>query len=102
MQGGCTCENASLLRVNTGNIEFAAHGSALARSFMSGANDWTVEIETKGLPELKQHFAMLGVPNNVDARHLDYPHNYNRHSRAMMYDFFNKHLESRARPDRRT
>ena len=23
MQGGCTCENASLLRVNTGNIEFA-------------------------------------------------------------------------------
>src|SRR6185312_11262800 len=24
MQGGCTCENASLLRVDTGNIEFAA------------------------------------------------------------------------------
>ncbi len=24
MQGGCTCENASLLRVNTGNVEFAA------------------------------------------------------------------------------
>ncbi|MCA9227335.1 MAG: hypothetical protein KDA47_17045, partial [Planctomycetales bacterium] len=24
MQGGCTCENSSLLRVGTGNIEFAA------------------------------------------------------------------------------
>jgi uncharacterized protein (UPF0261 family) len=23
MQGGCTCENASLLRINTGNVEFA-------------------------------------------------------------------------------
>ena len=24
MQGGCTCENASLLRIGTGNVEFAA------------------------------------------------------------------------------
>ena len=24
MQGGCTCENACLLRVETGNVEFAA------------------------------------------------------------------------------
>src|SRR6202000_2056623 len=24
MQGGCTCESACLLRVNTGNVEFAA------------------------------------------------------------------------------
>ena len=24
MQGGCVCENCSLLRVSTGNVEFAA------------------------------------------------------------------------------
>ena len=92
MQGGCTCENATYLRVNTGNIEFAAM-VAPRPIFMSGANDWTVEIEKKGLPELKQHFAMLGVPDSVNAKWFDYPHNFNRHSRAMMYDFFNRFLK---------
>lgn len=92
MQGGCTCENATYLRVNTGNIEFAAV-VAPRPIYMSGANDWTVDIEKKGLPELKQHFAMLGVPSNVNAKWFDYPHNFNRHSRAMMYDFFNRFLE---------
>lgn len=92
MQGGCTCENATYLRINTGNIEFAAL-VAPRPIFMSGANDWTREIETKGLPELQQHFKMLGVPDNVHAKWFDYPHNFNWHSRAMMYDFFNRNLD---------
>jgi len=92
MQGGCTCENATYLRVNTGNIEIAAL-TAPRPIAMSGANDWTVEIETKGLPELKLHFDMLGVPENVEAKHFDFPHNYTFQSRTMMYDFFNRHLK---------
>ena len=91
MQGGCTCENASYLRVNTGNIEMAAL-IAPRPVAMSGADDWTVEIETKGLPQLKQHYAMLGVPENVDAKYFKFPHNYNQHSRMMMYNFFNRTL----------
>jgi len=92
MQGGCTCENASYLRVNTGNIEIAALIAPRPIS-MSGADDWTVEIETKGLPELQKHYAMLGAPDNVHAQYFKYPHNYNRHSRMMMYNFFNKVLD---------
>ena len=91
MQGGCTCENASLLRVGTGNVEFAAL-TAPRPLGMTGANDWTVEIESKGLPELKRHYAMLGAPGNVEGRHFDFPHNYNAVSRAAMYDFMNRHL----------
>lgn len=91
MQGGCTCENASYLRVNTGNIEFAAM-AAPRPIYMTGANDWTVDIETKGLPELKKHFEMLGVPDHVYARYFDFPHNYNWPSRMMMYRFFNRFL----------
>jgi dienelactone hydrolase len=91
MQGGCTCENASYLRVNTGNIEFAAMSAPRPIS-MTGADDWTVEIETKGLPELKKHFAMLGVPDNVQAKYFKFPHNYNLPSRMMMYEFFNRTL----------
>ncbi len=92
MQGGCTCENASYLRVNTGNIELAALLAPRPLA-MTAADDWTRDLETKGLPELKQHYAMLGVPDNVEGKYRPFPHNYNQPSRLMMYEFFNKHLK---------
>ena len=52
MQGGCTCENACVLRVGTGNIEFAALFAPKPLG-MTAANDWTKEMATKGFPELK-------------------------------------------------
>src|SRR5207253_7233612 len=67
MQGGCTCENCDLLRVNTGNIELAALFAPKPLA-MTGANDWTIEIATKGLPELKQLYKLFGAEENVMAR----------------------------------
>ena len=93
MQGGCTCENCSNLRVGTGNIEFAAM-TAPRPLGMTGANDWTKELATKGLPELKQHYAMLGVPDLVMGQVMPhFGHNYNYVSREVMYHWFNKHLK---------
>ena len=57
MQGGCTCENASLLRVNTGNVEFAALFAPKPLG-MTTANDWTKEMPTKGFPELQKLYAL--------------------------------------------
>jgi dienelactone hydrolase len=91
MQGGCTCENASLLRVNTGNIEFAAL-IAPRHLGLSAANDWTREIETKGLPDLKQHYERLGIPDRVEGKYFNFDHNYNQPSRMMMYAFMNRAL----------
>ena len=92
MQGGCTCENACYLRVGTGNIELAALISPRPLG-MTAADDWTKEIATKGLPELKQHYKMLGVEDLVMAKPLvHFPHNYNYVSRAVMYGWLNKHL----------
>lgn len=92
MQGGCTCENCSNLRVGTGNVEFAAM-TAPRPLGMTGAMDWTKEIETKGLPELKQHYAMMGVPDRVMGKALlQFGHNYNYVSRGVMYQWFNKQL----------
>ena len=46
MQGGCPCENCNLLRVDTGNVELA--GLFAPRPIaMTGANDWTSEIQSK-------------------------------------------------------
>ncbi len=93
MQGGCTCENASLLRVDTGNVEFAALFAPKPLG-MTAANDWTKEMATKGFPELKQHFAMMGAPGNVMLKPLiHFDHNYNYVSRAAMYSWMNQHLK---------
>lgn len=93
MQGGCTCENASLLRVNTGNIEFAGLFAPKPLG-MTTANDWTKEMSTKGFPELKQLYTFLGAPNNVMLhRGEHFPHNYNAVSRSAFYTWVNKHFK---------
>jgi dienelactone hydrolase len=92
MQGGCICENCSYLRVGTGNVEIAGLFAPKPLA-MSAANDWTLEIEKKGLPELKKLYRMVGNEENVTARCWpEFGHNYNQVSREMMYTWFNKHL----------
>ncbi|TWU17389.1 Acetyl xylan esterase (AXE1) [Novipirellula galeiformis] len=92
MQGGCTCENCSLLRIGTGNVELAALFAPRPQA-MTAANDWTKEMMTKGYPELRQLYAMLGVEENVYCEPmLHFPHNYNAVSRSIMYSWMNKHL----------
>ena len=93
MQGGCTCENCCLLRVGTGNVEIAALVAPRPLG-MTAADDWTKEIATKGLPELKQHYRLFGNEDLVMAKPLvQFPHNYNYVSRAVMYLWMNKHLK---------
>ncbi len=93
MQGGCTCENASLLRVGTGNIEFAGL-FAPKPQLMISANDWTKELGTKGLPELQQLYKLMGAPDHVAAKLLlHFGHNYNFVSREAMYQWFNQYLK---------
>jgi dienelactone hydrolase len=92
MQGGCICENCSYLRVGTGNIELAGLFAPKPLA-MSAANDWTIEIEKKGLPELKKLYHTMGAEELVTARCWpEFGHNYNQVSREMMYAWFNKHL----------
>ncbi|MBI4586351.1 MAG: acetylxylan esterase [Planctomycetes bacterium] len=92
MQGGCICENASHLRVGSGNIEFAAMCAPRPLG-MTGANDWTLEIETKGLPELKALYRAFGAEDLVMGKCFpSFPHNYNQASRELMYSWMNRHL----------
>jgi len=85
MQGGCVCENADYLRQGINNIAIAALFAPKPLA-MSGADDWTIEIETKGLPELKQVYAMYDAAGSVYAEaHPEFKHNYNYVSRAIMY-----------------
>ncbi len=92
MQGGCVCENCSYLRQGTGNIELAGLFAPKPLG-MSGANDWTIDIERKGLPELKALYRLYGAEDKVMARCFpQFGHNYNQVSREVMYNWFNQHL----------
>jgi hypothetical protein len=91
MQGGCICENASLLRVGTNNIEIAALFAPKPLG-MSAANDWTKDLLTLGLPELTRIYTLFGVPDKLSGRHFPFEHNFNQLSREMMYDWFNAQL----------
>jgi hypothetical protein len=92
MQGGCVCENCSLLRIGTNNVELAAVFAPKPLA-MSAAKDWTHDMETVGLPELKQIYGLYGAANAVNAKFFPFPHNYNQQSREMMYNWFNQHLK---------
>jgi dienelactone hydrolase len=93
MQGGCVCENCSYLRQDTGNVELAGLFAPKPLG-MSGANDWTIAIETKGLPELKALYKLYNAEDRVMAQCFpQFGHNYNQLSREVMYTWFNKHLQ---------
>ena len=92
MQGGCTCENASYLRIGTSNAEIASLAAPKPLG-MTAADDWTKEFPTDGYPDVQRVFALTGAPDHVLLRaFLQFGHNYNGVSRAVMYDWFNRHL----------
>jgi hypothetical protein len=85
MQGGCVCENCSLLRVESGNVEFAAMFAPRPQG-LTAADDWTIEMPTKGFPELQQLYDLYGVKDQVElTSRLEFGHNYNQFGRRAMY-----------------
>lgn len=92
MQGGCTCENSSLLRINTGNVEFAGLFAPKPQG-MNTADDWTREFSEKGFPELQALYELHGKKDHVFLlRGEHFPHNYNAVTRSAFYTFVNKHF----------
>ncbi len=92
MQGGCTCENACLLRVGTGNVEFAALAAPRPQG-LTTADDWTREFATKGFPQLRQTYQLLGAPEAVMLhRGEHFPHNYNAVARSAFHTWLNHHF----------
>jgi hypothetical protein len=92
MQGGCVCENCSILRVGTGNVEIAACIAPRPLA-LTAANDWTKDIITKGYPELQHVYDLFKKKENVIAKAWpEYPHNYNMPARTFVAEWFVKHF----------
>jgi len=93
MQGGCSCENATLLRVNSGNVEIAALFAPKPQG-MNTANDWTKEMATKGFPDLQALYKLYGKKDYVTLQRGEhFPHNYNAVTRMGFYEVLNRHFK---------
>ena len=92
MQGGCVCENAPLLRIGTNNIELAAMFAPKPLG-MSAANDWTRDLMTLGLPEIKTIYRLFDADDRVAAVHQPFEHGDHLLSRELMYSWFSTHLK---------
>ncbi|HBE69674.1 MAG TPA: hypothetical protein DDW52_16130 [Planctomycetaceae bacterium] len=93
MQGGCTCENASLLRIGTNNAELAALIAPRPLG-MTAANDWTKDMQTDGYPEMQAIYGLFAATQNVALYPaLHFGHNYNHVSRVPMYAWINRHFD---------
>ena len=91
-QGGCVCENNSLLRVGTDNVELAATFAPRPFIHPTATGDWTKDFLEHGFPEIKATYKLFGAEDNVESMRQTAPHNYNLHAREAVYNFFNKHL----------
>ncbi len=92
MQGGCTCENACLLRTGTGNVEMAALIAPRPLG-MTAANDWTRTMPSDGFPQLQQLYNLFGAKDKValfPAVHFE--HNFNHVSRVALYGWVSQHF----------
>ncbi|NOY00137.1 MAG: acetylxylan esterase [Verrucomicrobia bacterium] len=93
MQGGCTGENGFYLRIGQGNIDIAA-AVAPRPLAITAADDWTIDLKEKGVPDLMKLYELAGAKGKFEA-HLNtwFKHNYNHLSRTQMYNFVNKHFQ---------
>jgi dienelactone hydrolase len=90
MQGGCSCENASDLRIGTSNLEMAALFAPKPMGLTS-ADDWTRGMAADGFPKLRRIYGLFGAEDQVSLSAFpQFKHNFNAVSRMPMYSWFNQ------------
>ena len=109
MQGGCICENAPNLRIDTSNIEIAALAAPRPLLLVSATDDFTREAPIFAYPAIREVYGLFGATEKVDSVHIAAGHNYNGESRAAVYAWFGRWLlgtddtqSLREQPRRRT
>ena len=88
MQGGCECENAPLLRIESNNIEIGALMAPRPLILCSVTGDWTRETPKVEYPSIRGVYELYGATGRVSNVHDKSPHGYNKVHRLAVYRFF--------------
>lgn len=92
MQGGCLCENAPHLRVDTYNVEIGALAAPRPLLMVSATGDWTVNTPTEEYPDVRSVYELYDAADRVHCVQIDAEHNYNKDSRESVYAWFGRWL----------
>lgn len=94
MQGGCACENACGLRLDTSNVEIAALAAPRPLLLVSATGDWTRDTPEREYPAVAAIYRLYGAEAALRVAHVQFtaPHNYHRGSREAVYHFFRRWL----------
>jgi len=98
MQGGCLCENAPTLRLDTNNVEIAATIAPRPMLMISATGDWTANTLEAEFPAVRSFYSLLDAPDRVNAVRFKADHNYNKESREAMYAWLARWMKGAA-PD---
>jgi dienelactone hydrolase len=93
MQGGCLCENAPGLRLDTNNVELAALMAPRPLLMIAATGDWTDETPQLEYPAMRRIYALFGAEARVESIQFQAPHNYNKASREAMYAWMARWLQ---------
>jgi len=99
-QGGCTCENAPVLRIGLNNVEIAAATAPRPLLLLAATGDWTRNVPTLEAPAIRKVYLALEVPERFRAVQFDAPHNYNKDSRETVYAWMARWLQNGHQADR--
>jgi len=99
MQGGCVCENAPTLRLETTNPEIAALMAPRPLLLVAATGDWTVNNPTLEYPFIRSIYKLYEAQDRVQCVQFDAEHNYNLDSRNAVYRFFAKWLLGADEPE---
>ncbi|MBI5831880.1 MAG: acetylxylan esterase [Armatimonadetes bacterium] len=97
MQGGCLCENAPGLRLDTNNVEIAALFAPKPLLLVAATGDWTKDTPRLEGPGVRAAYALYGAEDKVDWVQYTAPHNYNKSSRQAVYAWFAHWLQGKPR-----
>lgn len=92
MQGGCLCENAPGLRIDTNNVEIGALAAPRPMLMVSATGDWTVHTPELEGPATRRIYDLYGAGDRLEWVQMDAGHNSNLASRQAVYAFFGKWL----------
>jgi len=95
MQGGCVCENAPCLRIDTNNMEIGAMMAPRPLLMVSATGDWTKNTPQVEYPAIREIYSLYGAEDKVGMIQIDAGHNYNKASREAVYRWFGKWLLGR-------
>lgn len=91
-QGGCVCENAPGLRLDTFNTELAALIAPRPLLLVAVTGDWTEHTPDVEYPALRSIYRLFDAEEKLRCEYFDADHNYNRDAREAVYAWFGRWL----------